>query len=269
METTDTFETACIGKMELTIKQHEATINHLQYESAQMHLLTENAKNDKKETVLRNINLTRANKKLNERISSLLKELETIKKNTNSTEKRSIGTQTGNKNNTSIGTYVPREDETFLFHEEKTFSFGSHILEKNDVFARITKFIEGQYLLINYVFVGITGQKFDFGVLLRKKVAPSLRIKIKFLTNALCRQRRACIPVDVNILEFKNFKTNLAIKLVHEDEHPIINEASEWALRIHKPNPAINFLVKRTLNKLDIPPEYDFLMKLEHYQRHH
>ena len=48
MAATDSFETACIGKMELTIKQHEATINHLQYESAQMHLLTENAKNDKK-----------------------------------------------------------------------------------------------------------------------------------------------------------------------------------------------------------------------------
>ena len=76
----DSFEAACIGKLELTIKQHEDTIHHLEYESAKMHLLTENAKTEKKETDLKNINLTRANKKLNERISSLLKELENLKK---------------------------------------------------------------------------------------------------------------------------------------------------------------------------------------------
>ena len=120
-DATDSFEAACIDKLELTIKQHEDTINHLQYESVQMHLLTENSKNHKKETDLKN--LTRANKKLKEIISFLLKELETAK-NTILTTKRSIGEQTGNKNNTSIDTYIRREDETFLFHEEKTFSFG-------------------------------------------------------------------------------------------------------------------------------------------------
>ena len=135
-----------------------------------------------------------------------------------------------------------------------------------DIFARPIKYIEGQYLLINYVFVAKAGQKFEFGIFLKKRFAPNLKIKISLLMNAMCRQRRTCIPVKINILGFTTFKTNLAIKLVHNDEHPIVHEGSEWALKVHQPMASVNNLVKRTLNKLQLTQDYDFLMKSESYQ---
>ena len=133
-----------------------------------------------------------------------------------------------------------------------------------DIFARPIKYIEGQYLLINYVFEAKTGQKFEFSIFLKKRFAPNLKIKTSLLMNAMCRQ--LCIPAKINILGFTTFKTNLAIKLVHNDEHSIVHEGSEWALKVHQPMASVNNLVKRTLNKLQLTQDYDFLMKSESYQ---
>ena len=59
----DTFEAAYIEKMELTIREHEDTIQQLQYEAAQMNIIAENSKEDLKKSEVKNITLTRANKK--------------------------------------------------------------------------------------------------------------------------------------------------------------------------------------------------------------
>ena len=122
-----------------------------------------------KKSEVKNITLTRANKKLNDRISELLKQLDTFKKVDTPIRQKSIGTQTGTKNNRESGTYIPRDDETFIYHEDRDFGFGSTLLKDMDIFARPIKYIEGQYLLINYVFVAKAGQKFEFGIFLKKR----------------------------------------------------------------------------------------------------
>ena len=49
----DTFEAAYIEKMELTIRDHEDTIQQLQYEAAQMNIIAENSKEDLKKVKLK------------------------------------------------------------------------------------------------------------------------------------------------------------------------------------------------------------------------
>ena len=84
--------------------------------------------------------------------------------------------------------------------------------------------------------------------------------------NAVCRQRRTCIPIKISNIGFKNFRANSATKLVHSDKHPIVNEGSEWASKIHEPTASISNLVKMTVNKLQKTQEYDFLIKSGSYE---
>ena len=131
---------------------------------------------------------------------------------------------------------------------------------------RVENKFENQFLLLNYIFVS-RNNKMEFLILLKNRKTPNYRIKVKFLKNAILRQRRGFVPSKINIMGLTSFEAPIAVKVVHPQEHPKVAEGSEWALRLHRPNNTLDLLISRTLNKLNKSINFEYMMQLTPFKK--
>ena len=211
MASSNNFEEAVIGKLELELKQMEEIHG---YEKSQYNIIKKNLENKLTQKDLEINRLREANKNLNDRLSAVLYELNKFIINKSNVISKTIATQTGDKDSSSTGVYVPREDEKFLFHEPKKFLFGSNSFEGGDIYIRVENKFENQFLLLNYIFVS-KNNKMELSILLKNRKTPNYRIKVKFLKNAILRQRRGFVPSKINIMGLTSFEAPIAVKVVH------------------------------------------------------